>query len=165
MAEICVRAPLIEEAELVVDILREAAVYQGLQEEFSLTSLQVRENLIGPRRHVGCLIAFVAGEIAGIAIWFDSFRSFTARRGFFLEDIFVKSKFRGCGVGTILLERLAKMADGDGFIEWVVFDWNRTAREFYVGLGAQQKREFLTFRLEGRALEDFAAHERNLRSS
>ena len=49
------------------------------------------------------------------------------------------------------------MAKGCGRLEWAVLDWNTPAIEFYESFGARPKDDWITYRLTGQALLDFAA--------
>ena len=90
----------------------------------------------------------------GIATWYWTYKSFRARRGLFLEDLFVLPHHRGRGLGKALLVHLAaKARDAGGFLEWQVLDWNAPSIAFYKGLGAKPWENWLIYRLEGEALE------------
>ena len=74
--------------------------------------------------------------------------------GIYLEDLFVRPRFRGHGLGRALLARLAAECVGRGLgrLEWSVLDWNSPAIGFYRRLGAVPMDEWTTFRLDGAAL-------------
>jgi len=56
----------------------------------------------------------------------------------FLEDLFVRKRFRGHGIGKALLVQLAEIARKEGLhtIKLDVLDWNESAIKFYKSLGA-----------------------------
>jgi GNAT superfamily N-acetyltransferase len=74
--------------------------------------------------------------------------------GIYLEDLFVRPRYRGHGLGRALLGRLAAecVERGYGRLEWSVLDWNAPAIGFYRTLGAVPMDEWTTFRLDGTAL-------------
>ena len=82
-----------------------------------------------------------------------------ARRGLYLEDLFVRPAFRGRGYGRALLVHLAQIAvaRGCGRFEWAVLDWNSTAIGFYESLGATVLPDWRITRVTGEALERLAA--------
>jgi GNAT superfamily N-acetyltransferase len=94
---------------------------------------------------------------AGFALYFFNYSTFLARRGLYLEDLFVVPALRGRGVGKALLMHLARIANarGCGRMEWTVLDWNQPAIEFYESIGARRLREWQICRLTGAALERF----------
>src|SRR5687768_6683618 len=105
------------------------------------------------------LIAALAEyEPVGLAIWFHNYSTFLARKGLYLEDLFVLPEWRGQGIGTALLVHLAGVAveRGCGRMEWSVLDWNAPAIGFYRSLGATPMDEWTVFRLTGDALTALA---------
>jgi GNAT superfamily N-acetyltransferase len=144
------------DAHLIVRLLRELADYEKLHEGFSLTEDQVKRDMMGQACH--CDLVFASDEVAGLACWYWTYKSFRARRGLFIEDLFVRAKFRGKGLGTALLASLGRKARAaDGFLEWQVLDWNTPSIEFYKSLGARQFGQWLNYRLEGESLERLAS--------
>ena len=98
------------------------------------------------------------GEAVGYALYFQTFSSFLAKRGLWLEDLFVLPEHRGRGVGRALLSAVAaRVPDAGGRLEWCALDWNELALGFYRGLGAQAMGEWTTLRLDGEALARVAA--------
>ncbi|MEK7467838.1 MAG: GNAT family N-acetyltransferase [Planctomycetota bacterium] len=90
-------------------------------------------------------------RVVAYAIFFFTYSSFLARPTLYLEDIFVHPDARGAGVATAMMKRLAAEAlkNGCGRFEWMVLDWNKPAIRLYRGLGAQEKRAWRLYRLEG----------------
>ena len=87
------------------------------------------------------------------------FRStFLARKGLYLEDIFVLPEYRHRGIGKKMMNYLAAKAveDGCGRFEWSVLDWNQPAIDFYESIGATVMQEWRICRLTGEKLEQFA---------
>jgi GNAT superfamily N-acetyltransferase len=58
--------------------------------------------------------------------------------------------FRKQGIGSALIGHITHIAREMecGFIEWLVFDWNKSAQQFYERLGAQLRKDFIVCRLE-----------------
>lgn len=98
------------------------------------------------------------GGLFGVAVYFFNFSTWTGRRGLFIEDLFVVPEGRGQGVGMALLQHCARIASTEacGRMEWNVFDDNEAARHFYTQLGACWAEKWLTYRLEGAAMESLA---------
>ena len=49
-----------------------------------------------------------SGEAAGMALYFYNYSTWKARPGIWLEDLFVREKYRGKGYGQRLIQELAK---------------------------------------------------------
>lgn len=105
-----------------------------------------------------CLIAEDPEPVA-VALFFSSYSTWRARRGIYLEDLYVTPPARRRGIGRALLARLAAIARERGCarLEWSVLDWNEPAIAFYRSLGAEPLSEWTRWRLSGEALEKFRA--------
>jgi GNAT superfamily N-acetyltransferase len=71
------------------------------------------------------------------------------KNGLYLEDLYVTPQSRRSGAGKALFKALAKIATANncGRFEWSVLDWNTPAIKFYQALHAQEKTEWLGYRL------------------
>jgi GNAT superfamily N-acetyltransferase len=155
MSDFSIRAAVPSDAPAIISLLQEFAVYAKLLEHFALTEEQVVRDMFGAACH--CDLAFQGGEAAGIAAWYWTYKSFRARRGLFVEDLYVRPDRRGRGLGKALLRHLAaKARTADGFLEWQVLDWNAPSIAFYKSLGAQPLEGWLNYRLDGESLEKLA---------
>jgi GNAT superfamily N-acetyltransferase len=107
---------------------------------------------------VHALVAEVGGEVAGMALWFVTFSTWTGKHGIWLEDLYVRPEHRGLGLGRALLARLAAVAVERGYrrLEWNVLDWNAPALGFYRRLGAEPLDEWTVHRLSGAGLAELA---------
>ena len=158
---VTIRSATADDAPLVLRLIRGLAEYERLPHECVATEADVRASLFGPRPQAEVLIAEVDGAPAGFALFFHNYSTFLARRGLYLEDLFVLPERRGAGVGRALLARLAAIARerGCGRFEWSVLDWNEGAIRFYEALGAEPMRDWTVYRVTGAALERLAAED------
>ena len=147
-----------EDSELVLALVTELADYEKLSHEVVGTVEDVRASLGGDRPATEALLAFHDGAPAGFALFFHNYSTFLARRGIYLEDLFVRPQFRGKGIGRALLASLARIACDRkcGRLEWAVLDWNAPALGFYEKLGARVMSEWRVHRLTGASLEALA---------
>ena len=118
--------------------------------------------LFGEQPRLFCEIAEWNGEVAGFAVWFINFSTFSGRSGIYLEDLFVRPALRGKGIGKALLSHLAKQCVANGWsrLQWSVVDWNTPSIEFYKSLGAQLMDEWTVCRVGGPALTALAQGKR-----
>jgi GNAT superfamily N-acetyltransferase len=139
---------------LVHAFIRELAEYERLLNEVHATEEALRRTLFGPNPAAEIVIAYDESEPAGFALFFQSYSTFLARRGLYLEDLFVRPAARQKGIGRKLLEHLAALAVSRGYgrLEWRVLDWNEPAIRFYRSIGAEPLADWTVFRVTGDAL-------------
>jgi GNAT superfamily N-acetyltransferase len=142
----------------ILDLIRQLSEYERLSDQVTANEQKLRDTLFGERPAAEVLLATVEGETLGFAVFFTNYSTFLAKPGIYLEDLFVKEPARGNGIGTALLEHLAKLAveRGCGRMEWSVLDWNGPSIRFYESLGAVAMNEWRTFRLSGEPLQKLA---------
>jgi len=152
--------PLVRrEVPVLLELIRELARFERLEDELQATFRSLNKSLFGPNRVARALLGRCGGEPAGYAIYFFTFSSFVGRRGIWLEDLYVRPEFRGKGLGRGLLRAVAQVAADHscGRFEWTALDWNRRALEFYHGLGAAVMDEWVLFRMNSDGLRRFAS--------
>jgi len=148
-----------DDVPLVLALVRELAEYERAPDECHATEALLDASLFGAAPAAEVVIAEWQGEPAGFALFFHNYSTWQARRGLYLEDLFVRPAFRGRGVGRALLEHLAAVAvaRGCGRFEWNVLDWNAPAIGFYRSLGARLMDGWTGMRVDGDALTRLAA--------
>ncbi|MFD1949152.1 GNAT family N-acetyltransferase [Sphingomonas arantia] len=104
-------------------------------------------------------VAVLDGAVVGVALWFQTYSTWTGRPSLYLEDLFVADVARGTGAGKALFRALAREAvrRDCARIDWAVLDWNETAAGFYEAIGARPSTGWQPWRIEGAALERLAA--------
>jgi GNAT superfamily N-acetyltransferase len=144
-----IRTATIDDVPLILKFVRELAEYEKLAHEVTATEGLLRANLFGPRKTAEVLIGFEGDEPAGFALFFHNFSTFIGKPGIYLEDLFVRPKFRGRGHGKALMVHLAKIAQERdcGRFEWWVLNWNTPSIEFYRSLGAKPMSEWTVQRM------------------
>ena len=143
----------------VVGLVRELADYEKALHEVRLTEEQLTSALFGDSPALFGHVALAPdGAVAGTALWFLSFSTWRGTHGIHLEDLYVRPRHRGTGLGRELLRTLAATCVERGYdrLEWSVLDWNEPSIAFYRAAGAVALDEWTVFRLTDRALADFA---------
>ena len=143
-----------DEAGLVLALVRELAEYEKLSHEVEATEAMIADALFGDNPRLFCDIAEWNGEVAGFAVWFINFSTFSGRSGIYLEDLFVRPSLRGNGIGKALLSHPAKVCVTKGWsrVQWSVLDWNEPSIAFYKSLGAVMMDEWTLCKVTGSAL-------------
>lgn len=146
------------DVKLILQLIKELAEYERLSHEVVASESLLRDALFGERPLAEVVIAEHQATPAGFALFFHNFSTFLGRPGLYLEDIFVRSEFRGLGIGNSLLSYLAAIARerGCGRLEWSVLDWNESAIRFYRSLGATPMDEWTVHRVSGKDLDRLA---------
>jgi len=145
--------------ETIRALLYELAEYEKLTDKFTITREIVARDYLSAQPLIQCEIAFEGETPIGIATWYFTYNSFAAKRGIYLEDLFVQPAVRGRGYGKALLAHLAARAREHGAdrLDWAVLTWNASAIKFYETLGAKSVSDWHIYRLAGDALTKMSA--------
>jgi GNAT superfamily N-acetyltransferase len=135
-----------DDCGLILDFIRELAIYEKAPEAVVATEAQLRTHGFGANPAFEAIIAELDGTPAGMALFHTRFSTWLGAPTLFLEDIVVREAARHHGVGRRLMARLATIAleRGWGRIDFHVLDWN-PARGFYEKLGFGHHEEWLRY--------------------
>ena len=155
---ITIRPAAAGETPLVLEFIRELAVYERLEHQLVATVADLTAALVGPRPCAEVVFACLDGSPVGFALFCHTFSTLTGKPGIYLVDLFVRPPARGHGIGKRLLAWLARTAleRGCARLEWEVLDWNAPSIAFYRGVGAVAQDEWITMRVSDAALERLA---------
>ncbi len=150
-----------QDVPLMLEFIRELAEYERSPESAVARPEDLLRDGFGPDPKFRCAIAEWNGEAAAFALFFNNYSTWQGRPGLYLEDLFVRPRFRGLGIGKAMLIHLAQIAVAEncGRFQWQVLDWNEPAIRFYESLGAARLTEWLTMRMEGEALRRLAGED------
>jgi GNAT superfamily N-acetyltransferase len=146
-----------KDTALILEFIRGLAEYEQL-----LDMLEVKEADIKKYAFEEKLIEVVIGEYdgtpAGFVLFYNNFSTFLGKPGIYIEDIFVKSEFRGKGLGKTLFSFIAKIAveRNCGRMEWNCLNWNKPSIDFYKNQGANSLDEWRIFRITGDGIKKLA---------
>jgi GNAT superfamily N-acetyltransferase len=138
VANFVVRSATPTDIPALWQLIQALAEYEHLSQAVTGTPEQLAEHLFGSRPYAEVLVAEVAGQVVGQALFFHNYSTFLTQPGIYLEDLFVLPEHRGAGIGKALLLAVAglALARGCGRFEWSVLDWNESAIGFYQKMGA-----------------------------
>ena len=139
---------------VILRLVRELAAFEREPDAVRATEAMLAAALFGDRPAAEAVLAEMAGEPVGFALFFHNFSTWEGRRGLYLEDLYITPAARGQGAGAALLRHLAALAvarDCARF-EWSVLDWNEGAIAFYRAMGAVGQEEWTVQRVSGAAL-------------
>jgi GNAT superfamily N-acetyltransferase len=157
MTEIIRRATPADAAD-IADMIHGLAEFERAPEQCTVTESQISTALFGDLPIVHGHVAVLDGEVAAMALWFLSFSTWDGVAGIYLEDLFVRAKFRRRGLARALMSELARECHDNGYTRllWAVLKWNADAIALYERVGAQPQDEWTTYRLSGSRLAELA---------
>jgi len=144
---------------LLLALIRELAEFEQLEQELEVTADSLRAALFEPDAVARALVARMNSEPAGYAVFFRTFSTFVGRPGIFLDDLFVRPRFRKLGIGRALLTRVAEIGTelGGGRFEWITLRWNENAFRFYRSIGASVMNEWALLRMSSREVRNLVS--------
>lgn len=148
-----------DDATTLHSLILGLAEYERLAHQVVGTAQDLSNELFGEHPVIEALLAIEGDNAVGFALFFHNYSTFLARRGLYLEDLFVVPAARGRGIGKALIRHCSQIAvqRGCGRFEWAVLDWNQPAIDFYRSIGATLLPDWRICRLTGEALSQFAA--------
>lgn len=146
-----------DEAGVVLDLIKQLAVYEKCESDVVADEATIHQSLFA-ERSAEVVLAEEDGSVVGFALFFHNFSTFVGRKGMYLEDLFVIPEKRGLGYGKALLKYVARLAvERDcGRMEWICLDWNEPALKIYRSIGAVPMSEWTVQRLNEQSLKEFA---------
>ncbi len=152
-----------EHLHTVTDLLLDMSIhYNGSN---ASTRDEIRRNLVGnllgPHSGVRLVVALDEGRAVGLAAISILYPAPKERGQLFMKELYVVADSRGKGVGTALMQFVARhaVAMSCSRFDWTVGESNADALRFYHRLGAQTEAGKLYFRLTGAELERLASAE------
>jgi GNAT superfamily N-acetyltransferase len=150
-----IRPAGLKDVGILNTLIHEMGEYERLP--VTITEEGLERDGFGPQAEFRVLIAERDGQPAGYAFFFDCYSTFRGR-GLFLEDLFVRTRFRKQKVADALLSRVAAVARVENRfgIMLNVLAWNRPALEFFRKHGVSFLDDWKTACLDGVALRTLA---------
>jgi GNAT superfamily N-acetyltransferase len=158
LANFSIRRAKSGDEDTIYRLLYGLAEYEKLLFRFHVTREDVVRDYLCNNPLIRAELLFEGATPAGISTWFWTYAGFAAKRGIYVEDLFVFPEFRGRGYGKALLAHMALLAVRSGAlrVDWNVLDWNKPAIEFYERLGARPQEGAPYYRLDGEAMRKLA---------
>ena len=146
------------DVSVTLELVRELAAHENLLNSMTATEDSLRDALFSAQPSAEVLLARHGIETIGMAIFFMTFSSMRGRRCLYLDDLYVKEKWRGKGIGRQLLTRVTEVAAARNCarVEWVVHNWNHPAIRLYESCGATLLREWTRCRMEEHAIQSLS---------
>lgn len=150
MSAVIVRNADVSDAPELCRLIRELAEYEKMSDVCSATPEGIREMMSEPNG-LGGIIAEKYGKAVGMAVYsIYRLATFSGKRVFYIEDIFVEEAERGSGIGKMLFDKINKTAKALDCIkiEWKCLGWNSSAQAFYAKQGGVSDDGWLTYTID-----------------
>ncbi len=142
---------------LILNFIKDLAEYEKMLDQVIATEEVLKEWLF-EKKKAEVIFGVADGTEVGFALFFHNFSTFLGRAGIYLEDLYVKPEYRGCGYGKMILKKLAQIAVERccGRLEWWCLDWNKSSIDFYMSLGAEPMEDWTVYRISGETLKNMS---------
>jgi GNAT superfamily N-acetyltransferase len=132
-----------EDMKSVLELIQELAIFEKEPEAVVITEEDLVRDGFGEKPLFNVFVAEIENEekqkeIVGIALYYYRYSTWKGKT-IHLEDLIVKEKMRGTGLGSALYSEIMKQGKRDNVrrVEWNVLAWNTPAVNFYKNSGAK----------------------------
>lgn len=145
-----------EDMPQVLELIKELAVFEKEPDAVLVTVTELEEAGFSDNPQFTCFVAEHNLEILGMALVYFRFSTWVGKT-VHLEDLIVKEKMRGKGIGMALYKRVMEYAKEKRVkrVNWMVLGWNKDAIDFYEGTGAKVMEEWWQVEMDQKALQNF----------
>jgi GNAT superfamily N-acetyltransferase len=147
-----------EDMKSVLELIQELAIFEKEPDAVLITEEDLVRDGFGENPLFHVFVAEVEKEIVGIALYYYRYSTWKGKT-IHLEDLIVKDKMRGSGLGFALYSEIMKQGKKDNVrrIEWNVLNWNTPAVHFYENSGAKVLEEWRVVQMDEKGINSFLA--------
>ena len=147
-----------EDMKSVLELILELAIFEKEPDAVLITVDDLVRDGFGEKPLFHVFVAEIEKEIVGIALYYYRYSTWKGKT-IHLEDLIVKEKMRGSGLGYALYSEIMKQGKKDKVrrIEWNVLDWNTPAVNFYENSGAKVLDEWRVVQMDETGINSFLA--------
>ncbi|MEO6175526.1 MAG: GNAT family N-acetyltransferase [Flavobacterium circumlabens] len=145
-----------EDMESVLGLIQELAIFEKEPDAVVITVDDLLRDGFGENPLFHVFVAEEEEEIVGIALYYYRYSTWKGKT-IHLEDLIVKDKMRGSGVGSALYAEIMKQGKKDNVrrIEWNVLAWNTPAVKFYENSGARILEDWQVVQMDEAGINSF----------
>ena len=145
-----------EDMKSVLELIRELAIFEKEPDAVLISEEDLVRDGFGENPLFQVFVAEADTEIVGIALYYYRYSTWKGRT-IHLEDLIVKEKMRGTGLGSALYSEIIKQGKKDKVrrIEWNVLDWNTPAVNFYKNSGAKVLEDWRVVQMDEAGINSF----------
>ncbi|WP_035653354.1 MULTISPECIES: GNAT family N-acetyltransferase [unclassified Flavobacterium] len=154
-----------EDMKSVLGLIQELAIFEKEPEAVVITEEDLVRDGFGEKPLFQVFVAEIESdseeskngkEIVGIALYYYRYSTWKGKT-IHLEDLIVKEKMRGTGLGSALYAEIMKQGKKDGVrrVEWNVLAWNTPAVNFYKNSGARILEDWQVVQMDEAGVNSF----------
>lgn len=150
-----------EDMESVLGLIQELAIFEKEPEAVVITVEDLVRDGFGEKQLFNVFVAEIEDEssnreIVGIALYYYRYSTWKGKT-IHLEDLIVKEKMRGTGLGSALYAEIMKQGKKDNVrrVEWNVLAWNTPAVNFYKNSGARILEDWQVVQMDENGINSF----------
>nr|WP_294929684.1 GNAT family N-acetyltransferase [uncultured Flavobacterium sp.] len=145
-----------EDMKSVLELIRELAIFEKEPDAVLISVADLVRDGFGENPLFHVFVAEADTEIVGIALYYYRYSTWKGKT-IHLEDLIVKEKMRGTGLGSALYSEIMKQGKKDNVrrIEWNVLDWNTPAVNFYENSGAKVLEDWRVVQMDETGINSF----------
>ncbi len=156
MNEMLIRKAERSDMVSVLDLIKELAEFEREPESVSINVDDLINDGFCDDPKFRCLVAEKNKKVVGMALFYGRYSTWKGKT-LHLEDLIVKKKFRGQGIGKELYKKFIEIAQNEGVrrAEWVALDWNVKAIKFYKNSGAKVLSDWKTIQIDEKSIKNY----------
>ena len=156
MNNILIRKAEINDMVSVLGLIRELAEFEREPKSVSINVDDLINDGFCNNPKFRCLVAEKNKKVVGMALFYGRYSTWKGKT-LHLEDLIVKQKFRGQGIGKQLYKKFIEIAQEEGVrrAEWVALDWNINAIKFYKNSGAKVLSDWKTIQIDEESIKNY----------
>jgi GNAT superfamily N-acetyltransferase len=145
-----------KDMKAVLELIQELATFEKEPDAVEVTISDLERDGFGKNPLFYTFVAEVDDEIVGIALYYYRYSTWKGKT-IHLEDLIVKEKMRGSGIGFALYSEIIAQGKRDNVrrIEWAVLDWNTPAIDFYKKSGAKVLDDWRLAQMDEKGINKF----------
>lgn len=153
-----IRAATAADAELILQMIREMATAEQRQGAVTITRPALERHVFGEHPIAEVFLGYWEGDPVAYLMVQARFSSYAGDPILYVEDVFVRARAQGRGLGKRLMAFAAGLAKarGCGQMQWSVGDWNGPALVFYDRLGGAREKGRVHYSMGADGLAELA---------
>ncbi|SHF08986.1 Ribosomal protein S18 acetylase RimI [Fodinibius roseus] len=158
MSDLKIQPAIVSDVPLILSLIKELAAVEEFPFEVTVTAEDLKKNLFGKHPSAEALLVYAGDDLAGFAVFYQTFATTTGQPGLHLDDLYIRSEFQGRGIGRKVLAHLARIAKQRDCVrfEWWVLESNVRAKNFYEKIGARELEELEIYRLRENGIDELS---------